>query len=81
MTDDVVQATCQCLLEQAAEAESVRSFYFRIFSLCLLRFNVYIPQDKMRRENSQMLLTLFYSDGIDGSSSYPGTCHVALSTP
>lgn len=34
VTDEVVQATCQCLLEQAVEAESVCSFYFRIFSLC-----------------------------------------------
>ena len=56
VTDEVVQATCQCLLAQAAEAESVCSVFFVVVvvvSLCVLSLFWELNQQEQMRKKTE----------------------------
>ena len=54
VTDDVVQATCQCLLAQAADAENVSSICFVTFEILYT-----ITADLLDEQKSLWALALF----------------------
>lgn len=77
VTDEVVQATCQCLLAQAAEAESVCSAFLFLFVFLSLLWELN-RQEQIWRKQSEILLELFLVITFH-SCEWNGICQVGLS--